>query len=155
MIDHIVVISWDMQLLQDLFYTISHTSILLSKETIMLGLMNIILIYPWKKITLQVLYSLNNILKVFFTIWPWSTWFHVNLILYPLHFVIQKHSRMKLSYLHLERKIGLKLLDDEDFTLLYVMDKIPNSPDGRQIPTQAKKICVSLLSMENIPWQIK
>ena len=40
--------------------------------------------------------------EVIFTIRTSSTWFHVNLILHPLHFVIQKLSHMKLSYLLLE-----------------------------------------------------
>ena len=35
-------------------------------------------------------------------------------------------------------KIGSNLLDDEDFTILYVADTIPNSPAGHQPPTQAK-----------------
>ena len=30
-------------------------------------------------------------------------------------------------------------MDDEDFTIPYVIDKIPISPDGHQFPTQAKK----------------
>ena len=37
-----------------------------------------------------------------------------------------------------EKKIGFSLLDDEDFTILYVTDIIPNSPAGHQLPTQAK-----------------
>ena len=41
-IDHIAVISWDIQLLQDLFYTGIHNRLLLSMDTIMLVLMNII-----------------------------------------------------------------------------------------------------------------
>ena len=36
------------------------------------------------------------------------------------------------------KKIGFNLLDDEDFTILYVTDTIPNSPAGRQLPTQVK-----------------
>ena len=44
MIDHIGVISWDMQLLQELFYTGNQINLLLSTEPIMFGLMNIILV---------------------------------------------------------------------------------------------------------------
>ena len=79
----------------------------LFKKLIMLGLINIIFVCPWKTITLQVLYCFNKILKLFFIICTCSTWSHVNLILHPLHFVVQKFSHMKLSYLILERKLIL------------------------------------------------
>ena len=36
-------------------------------------------------------------------------------------------------------KIGFNLLDDEGFTVPYVIDTIPNSPTGHQLPTQANK----------------
>ena len=36
-------------------------------------------------------------------------------------------------------KIGLNLLDDEDFTIPYVTDKIQHLPSGHQLPTQAKQ----------------
>ena len=36
-------------------------------------------------------------------------------------------------------KIGIDLLDDEDFTIPCVIDTIPNSPAGHQLLTQAKK----------------
>ena len=36
-------------------------------------------------------------------------------------------------------KIGFNLLDDEDFTIPYLIDTIPNSPAGHQLPTQAYK----------------
>ena len=52
-------------------------------------------------------------------------------------------------------KSGLNLLDDEYSTIHYVIDKILNSSSGHQIPTQAKKMCGSLLSMENIQSQLK
>ena len=32
--------------------------------------------------------------------------------------------------------IGFNLLDDEDFTIPYVIDTIPNSRAGHQLPTQ-------------------
>ena len=82
MIDHIVVISWDMQLLQNLFSTGSQTSILLSTEPILFGVMNIILVFPYKTRTIQVLYYFKNILKVLFIIKTSSTWFYVNLIIH-------------------------------------------------------------------------
>ena len=35
-------------------------------------------------------------------------------------------------------KVGFNLLDDEYFTIPYITNKIPNSPDGHQLPSQAK-----------------
>ena len=35
-------------------------------------------------------------------------------------------------------KFVFNLLDDEDFTIPYITDTIPNSPAGHQLPTQAK-----------------
>ena len=77
-------------------------------------------------------------MKLFVIIWTCSTLLHVNLILHPLHFVMQKFSHMKLSYLLLKKKV-FNLLDDEYFTTPYVIYTIPNSPAGHQITTQAKK----------------
>ena len=37
------------------------------------------------------------------------------------------------------KEIGFNLLDDEYFIILYVIDKIKNSPAGHKILTQAKK----------------
>ena len=37
------------------------------------------------------------------------------------------------------KKVGFNLLDDEDFKITYITDKIPNSPAGHKIPTQANK----------------
>ena len=36
-------------------------------------------------------------------------------------------------------KIRFNLLDDEDFTIPYITDTIPNQPDGYQLPSQAKR----------------
>ena len=36
------------------------------------------------------------------------------------------------------KKIGFNLLDDEDFTITYITDTIPNLPAGHQLPSQAK-----------------
>ena len=52
-IDHIVVITWDMQLLQE--STGIQTKLVLSIDPIMFGLINVIIVYPYNKITLQVL----------------------------------------------------------------------------------------------------
>ena len=37
------------------------------------------------------------------------------------------------------KKFGFNLLDDEYFTIPYITDTIPNSPDGHQIPSQANR----------------
>ena len=37
------------------------------------------------------------------------------------------------------KRIGFDLLDDEDFTIPYITDTIPNSPSGHQLPSQAKR----------------
>ena len=37
------------------------------------------------------------------------------------------------------KKIGFNLLDDEDFTITYVIDTIPNSPASNKLPTHDKK----------------
>ena len=39
-----------------------------------------------------------------------------------------------------ENEISFNLLYDGDFTILYIIDKIPNSPAGHQFPIQAKII---------------
>ena len=109
--------SWYMQLLHELLYTGSQTNILLSKDTIMLVLIDIIIVSPWNTSTLLIIYSFNNILKVSLVIWTWSTLFYVNLILHPFHFVIKQWLHMKLSYLLLERK----------WVLIYLMMNILQS----------------------------
>ena len=35
--------------------------------------------------------------------------------------------------------VGFNLMDDEDFTILYITDKIPNLLAGHQLPPQAKQ----------------
>ena len=125
MIDHRMVISWDMHILQELLSTGIHISLLVSTYPIILGLMNIILVSLSKTIILLVIYSFNKILKVFFIIWTCSTLFHVNLILHPLHFVI-KNFTYEIELPPSGKKIGLKLLEDEYFTIPYVIDAITN-----------------------------
>ena len=107
MIYHIGVILWDMQQLQELFYTGNHINYLLFTEPIIFGLMNVIIASPQKTSTLQAPYSFGKILKVIFMIHTSSTWFHANLILHPLHLVMRQLSHLKLSYLPLERKLVL------------------------------------------------
>ena len=104
----------------------------------MLGLMNTILKYPQKTSTLPVINYFINTLEVIIINSIFLSWFNVNFILRPLHFLIQQLSHMKLSYL-IMKKIGFNLLDDEDFTIPYIIDTILNAPDGHKLTTQAKK----------------
>ena len=47
------------------------------------------------------------------------------------------------------KKVGFNLLDDEDFTIPYITDTIPNSPAGHQITTQAKQnLCIIAINGE-------
>ena len=40
------------------------------------------------------------------------------------------------------KNIGLNLLNDEYFTIPYIIDKILNTPAGHQLPIQVQKMCV-------------
>ena len=129
MIYHIVVIWQYMQILQELLSTGNQTILSLSTDPIMFGLMNTIFVSPYNTITLQVIYHVNNILKVLFIIHTSSTWFHVNLILHPLHSTIQQFSHMKLSYPFLEIKLVLiycmiKLLQSRTSLILYQINQM-------------------------------
>ena len=73
MIDHTVVIPWNIKLLQELSYTGNQIKLLLFTDPAMFGLMNIILVSPYKSITLHFLYYFNKILKVMFIIQTSST----------------------------------------------------------------------------------
>ena len=43
-------------------------------------------------------------------------------------------------YLHpAGKKIGFNVFSYNDFTMQYIHDKIPNSPDSHKLPTQSKK----------------
>ena len=37
------------------------------------------------------------------------------------------------------KEIGFNLIDDQDFTIPYITDNIPNLPAGHQLPSQAKR----------------
>ena len=54
-----------------------------------------------------------------------------------------------------ENEIALNLLHDGGLIIPYVIYSIPNLPASYQLPTQVKKNCGSLLSMEKILPQIK
>ena len=48
------------------------------------------------------------------------------------------------------KKIGFNLLNDEYFTILYVVDTTPHSPAGHQLLTQAKKkVWVGSINVED------
>ena len=68
MIGHIEVISWGIQILQELLYTRNYINHLLFTDLIMFGLMDIILASPYKTSTPQVTYSFVKILRVIFMI---------------------------------------------------------------------------------------
>ena len=73
----------------------------------MIGLINKILAFPQKIITLLALHYFSKILEVLFIIRIWSTWFHVSLILHPLQIVMHKFTHKKCSYLLLEINLVL------------------------------------------------
>ena len=73
MIDNIAVISCNIQIIYELLSTGSQTNLLLYTESIMIGLMNIIIVSPWNTSMLPFIYSFNKILKVFFIIHTFST----------------------------------------------------------------------------------
>ena len=52
-------------------------------------------------------------------------------------------------------KVCFNLLDDEYFTITYITDTIPNSPAGHQLPSQAKKMYGSYISMGKRLSQLK
>ena len=89
----------------------------LSTDPIRLGLMNRIIVCSYKTRILLVLYYFKKTMKVIFIIQTSSTWFHVTLILHPLHSVIQQLLHLKFSYLMLEIKL----------VLIYWMTKILQS----------------------------
>ena len=68
----------------------------------------------------------------------------LNLITCELDFKSTPFSDEKIITYEIElppygKKIGFNLLDDEDFTIPYITDTIPNLPAGNQLPSQAKR----------------
>ena len=53
------------------------------------------------------------------------------------------------------KKIGFNLLDDEYFTISYIIDTIQNLPSGHQIPTQANKnaLIIAINGEDTITYQ--
>ena len=52
------------------------------------------------------------------------------------HFIMPPLLHMKLSYLLLGEK-GFNLLDDDGFTITYILDMIKNSPGSCQLTTES------------------
>ena len=105
----------------------------------MICLIDIIILSTWKTRTVPVIYSFNKILKLFLH--------HLDLInsipckidLTSTPFIYTTMITYEIELPPDGNKTGLNLLDNEYFKIHYVIDKIPNSPDGHQLPTQAKK----------------
>ena len=128
-----------MKLQQDLLSTGSQTIIFIPTQPIIVGLMNIIIKSPPKIITLLVIYSFKKN--------PESLLYNselLNLIPCELYFTPTPfHDTTILTYeIELSpfgEKIGFNSLDDEYFTIPYIIDTIPNSPDDHQLTTQHKR----------------
>ena len=72
----------------------------------------------------------------------------MNLILHPIHLVIQKLSH-EIELYPSGRKVGFNLLDDEEFTIPYITDTVPNSLAVHKIPTQDKRnMCITYINGE-------
>ena len=66
----------------------------------------------------------------------------------PTPFLDTKIQTYEINLPSAGKKIGFNLLDDEYFTIPYVINTITNSPVGHQLPTQAKKMCGLLLTIK-------
>ena len=60
------------------------------------------------------------------------TWYYIHSILW------YNNSYIWNLFTFLWKKVSFNLLDDEDFTIPYITDTIPNAPSGHQLLTQAK-----------------
>ena len=134
MLDNIEVISWYMQKLYQLFYTENQIKLLLSTYSIMFGLMNILLISPQNTSTLQVLYSLENITKIIFIIQISSSLIPCKTDVTYTPFCDATIITYEIDLSPSGKKVGFNLLDDEGFTIPYIIDTIPNSPASHQLP---------------------
>ena len=68
----------------------------------------------------------------------------LNLITRKLDLISNTFSNIKITKYNIElppsgKKVGFNLLDDEDFTIPYITDTVPNSPAGHQLRSQAKR----------------
>ena len=79
----------------------------------------------------------------------------LNLIPYKLYLIPNPFSDIKIIAYEIElppagNKIGVNLLDDEDFTIPSIIYTIPNSPDINRLTTQANKnVCIISINGEN------
>ena len=154
-IDHITLIFRDIRILEELFYNGIHNSLFISIEPIIIDLMNLILLYPHNTSKLQVIYSFNKIIKVFFITRIFSYVFHVSLILHPLHFAIQQFSHKKFSYLLMEINLVLIYWMNNILPLLmsFILFQIHRLVVNFQ--QRLRKICGSYLLMDKIPSEPK
>ena len=134
MLDNIEVISWYMQKLYQLFYTENQIKLLLSTYPIMFGLMKILLISPQNTSTHQFLYSLDNIMKIIFIIQISSSLIPCKTDITYTPFCDATIITYEIDLSPSGKKVGFNLLDDEGFTIPYIIDTIPNSPASHQLP---------------------
>ena len=55
----------------------------------------------------------------------------------------------KIEPLPAVKKVGLNLMDGDDFTTQYIIDTITNSPEGHQLSTQAKNLWIIAINGED------
>ena len=134
MLDNIEVISWYMQKLQQLFSTENQIKLLLSTYPIMFGLMKILIISPQNTSTHQFLYSLDNIMKIIFIIQISSSLIPCKTDITYTPFCDATIITYEIDLSPSGKKVGFNLLDDEVFTIPYIIDTIPNSPASHQLP---------------------
>ena len=131
MIDHIGVILWDMQLLQELFYTGNQINQLIFTGPIMFGPS-----IEDKHTPVSLLLrqdpeghihnsDLLNLIPCELDLTS-TPFIDETIIIYDIELPPSR------------KKIGFNLLDDEAFTIPYIIDTIHNSPAIHQLPSQAK-----------------
>ena len=144
-----VVISRDVQLLQEFLSTGNQINILLSTYPIMFGFMNIIFVSLLKTHKIHVIYSFNKIMKFIFI-----NSYLLNLIPCEPGFTSTPFYDTSVLTYKIElplsgKKVGFNILDDEDFTISYITDTIPNSPSINQPSTQAKRnVCIIAINVK-------
>ena len=127
----------------------------LSTDTIMIGLMKIILVYPYKtKRTIGYLLLQQNpeiILHGFYLL---------DLISFELYITSTTFCDTTILTYEIEltpavKKICFNLLNYGYFTIPYVVDTISNSPAGHQLPKHSKKnVCIIAINgKETITYQ--
>ena len=135
-------ISWDMQLLKELFSTGNQIKLFIHRSHhVWFDEYNYFISIEYKRTTGYLLLRQ----------YPESLIYNSDLLnLIPCElditstsFFDKKFLHIIFSYLPLERNFGFNLLDNKDFTIPYITDTIPNSPAGNKLPTQAKwNVCI-------------